>query len=65
MSKQNKVNKNHYDQAGRLTPDEMGRERMNQAQVSGGTRSKEHVTGKATTRRDAPGSTRPRSAPGE
>ena len=27
MSKQNKVNKGQYDQAGRLTPDEMARER--------------------------------------
>jgi len=27
MSKLNKVNKGNYDQAGRLTPDEMGRER--------------------------------------
>ena len=27
MSKQNKVNKGNYDQAGRLTPDDMARER--------------------------------------
>ena len=27
MSKLNKVNKGNYDQAGRLTPDEMARER--------------------------------------
>jgi hypothetical protein len=27
MSKQNKVNKDRYTQAGRLTPDEMARER--------------------------------------
>jgi hypothetical protein len=27
MSKQNKVNKDHYTQAGRLTPDDMARER--------------------------------------
>ena len=27
MSKQNKANKNNYDQAGRLTPDDMARER--------------------------------------
>lgn len=28
MSKPNKVNKNNYDQGGRLTPDEMARERQ-------------------------------------
>ena len=27
MSRQNKVNKSNYDQAGRLTPDDMARER--------------------------------------
>ena len=27
MSRQNKVNKDNYDQAGRLTPDDMARER--------------------------------------
>lgn len=31
MSKQNKANRNNYTQAGRLTPDQMGRERMKQA----------------------------------
>jgi hypothetical protein len=45
MSKQNKANKNNYNQAGRLTPDEMARERMKQAGVSGRPRSDEHVTG--------------------
>ena len=30
MSKQNKVNKSNYDQAGRLTPDDMAREREKQ-----------------------------------
>jgi hypothetical protein len=30
MSKYNKVNKDHYNQAGRLTPDEMARERQKQ-----------------------------------
>ena len=64
MSKQNKVNKNHYDQAGRLTPDDMARERMRQAEVSGNAKGKEHVTGKQP-QRDAPGSSRPRSAPEE
>ena len=31
MSRLNKVNKGNYDQAGRLTPDEMGREREKMA----------------------------------
>ena len=30
MSKHNKVNPDHYHQGGRLTPDEMGRERKKQ-----------------------------------
>ena len=30
MSKQNKANKNNYSQAGRLTADELGRERAKQ-----------------------------------
>ena len=46
MSKQNKVNKNHYDQAGRLTPDEMARERMKQDQMTGHAKGKENVIGK-------------------
>ena len=31
MSKHNKVNKANYDQGGRLTPDEMARERQKQS----------------------------------
>jgi hypothetical protein len=31
MSRHNKVNKTNYVQAGRLTPDDMARERMKQA----------------------------------
>src|SRR5688572_19868092 len=46
MSRQNKVNKNHYDQAGRLTPDEMARERMKQGQMTGHAKGKENVIGK-------------------
>ena len=37
MSKQNKVNKNNYTQAGRLTPDDMARERKVQTSASLGT----------------------------
>ena len=46
MSKHNKANKNNYVQGGRLTPDEMARERINQAQISGRAKSKENVIGK-------------------
>ena len=45
MSKPNKVNKSNYDQAGRLTPDELAREHKKQAQVSPGARNKEQATG--------------------
>jgi hypothetical protein len=33
MSRPNKVNKTNYDQGGRLTPDEMARERQKQARL--------------------------------
>ena len=33
MSKHNKVNKTNYDQAGRLTPDEMAREQARRIQL--------------------------------
>ena len=64
MSKPNKVNKSNYTQEGRLTPDEMARERMKQSDVerAGGM---EHPAGK---RAPIPGereSSRPRSAPEE
>jgi len=45
MSKHNKANKNNYVQGGRLTPDEMARERMKQGQMTGRGRSTENVTG--------------------
>ena len=65
MSKHNKVNKSNYVQGGRLTPDEMARERIRQAEVSGRAKSKENVIGKIPTRPGAPASGRPRSAPEE
>ena len=34
MSKQNKANKNNYSQAGRLTPDDMARERQKMPKVA-------------------------------
>jgi hypothetical protein len=61
MSKQNKVNKNNYDQAGRLTPDDMARERMRQGEMTGHAKGKENVIGKTREQE----STHPRSAPEE
>jgi hypothetical protein len=72
MSKQNKVNKNHYDQAGRLTPDDLARERVKQGQMTGRAKSspsrarfgeagKEQVTGNVRKSSAAPESNRPRS----
>jgi hypothetical protein len=46
MSRHNKANKDNYDQAGRLTPDEMARERMKQSDVSGRPSERERVTGR-------------------
>lgn len=60
MSKHNKANKNNYVQSGRLTPDEMARERMKQGQVTGRATGKEHVIGQ-TRGTPGPGPTRPRS----
>jgi hypothetical protein len=58
MSKQNKANKNNYMQAGRLTPDDMARERMKGAKP-------EAAQARASVREDrgSRGATRPRSAP--
>ena len=59
MSKHNKANKNNYTQGGRLTPDEMARERMNQGTMTGRAKGKENVIGKVN--RDEQASSRPRS----
>jgi hypothetical protein len=61
MSKQNKANKNNYDQAGRLTPDEMARERMRQGEMSGRIGGKENVIGKMRGPSGGRESSRPRS----
>ena len=68
MSKPNKVNKSNYDQGGRLTPDEMARERKRQAEVSGHAWEKPHVMEKPPARPPARtprpagrGSSRPRN----
>lgn len=59
MSKHNKANKDHYVQAGRLTPDDLARERAKQANVTAkGTGAKEHPRGEREP-------SRPRSAPEE
>lgn len=61
MSKYNKVNKTNYVQRGRLTPDEIARERKRQAEISAGAKGKERVrAGKREP--DARGASRPRSA---
>jgi hypothetical protein len=62
MSRVNKVNKGSYVQRGRLTPDDMARERMNQAQVSG-RGGKKDVAAKASTTRAARTSKRRRTGP--
>jgi hypothetical protein len=64
MSKQNKVNKNNYVQGGRLTPDDMARERMNQGEMSR-AKSKENVIGKMRHSPDGPEASRPRTSHGE
>ena len=64
MSRQNKVNKNNYTQGGRLTPDDMARERINQGRMTGRAKGKENVTGKVRSSAERAPS-RPRSAPEE
>jgi hypothetical protein len=59
MSKPNKANKNNYDQAGRLAPDELARERSKQANITAkGTGARERARGEREP-------SRPRSAPEE
>ena len=69
MSKPNKVNKNNYDQAGRLTPDEMARERKKMgegAKVRGVEGAKVRgFEGAKVTGRAAREPNRARSAPEE
>ena len=68
MSKPNKANKSNYIQAGRLSPDDLARERVKQAEVSAHAKGKENVSGKVREHDQAPAgpeSSRPRSAPEE
>lgn len=64
MSRLNKANTNNYTQQGRLTPDEMARERKNEAEVSSRPTAKQTLIGKAHSRGERVPS-RPRSAPEE
>ncbi len=61
MSKPNKVNKDHYVQRGRLTPDELARERARQIHVAGAQRRFSERAKQVTGPRGAPASTRARS----
>ena len=70
MSRHNKANKNNYTQAGRLTPDDMARERMKQAKPEGRAddRVKGLVNGRVSSdssRRGEPESTPRRNEPAE
>ena len=51
MSKPNKVNKDHYTQRGRLTPDEFARERARDIQVASAQRRLNERTKRTTARR--------------
>ena len=65
MSKPNKVNKDHYTQRGRLTPDELARERARQIHLESGQRRYNQRTKPATPRRAEPAPTRERNEPEE
>jgi hypothetical protein len=61
MSRRNKVNKDSYTQAGRLTPDDMARERTQQESIRGHARPQENIIWKTRSSAGAQGSTRRRS----
>ena len=61
MSRPNKVNKDHYTQRGRLTADELARERARQVHLVSGQRRLNERTRKATERRDESASNPDRS----
>jgi hypothetical protein len=65
VSKQNKANKSNYDQAGRLSPDDLARERAKQGEFGSASQMDHHPQG---PKQPIPGeseSNRPRSAPEE
>jgi len=63
MSKLNKVNKDRYTQRGRLTPDELARERARQIHLVSAQRRFHERTRQATTRRGEQASTPERNEP--
>jgi hypothetical protein len=65
MSKHNKVNKSNHDQKGRLTPDELARERMKQDEFGSASHLDHHPSGPKPPIPGERESTRPRSAPEE
>ena len=65
MSKLNKVNKDHYTQRGRLTPDELARERARQIHLGSARRHFERRTKQTTEHRGEQASTAERSEPEE
>ena len=62
MSRKNKVNRDNYTQAGRLTPDDMARERQKQVKASADLRDERITNHQADARRakDAERETTPR-----
>jgi hypothetical protein len=65
MSKPNKVNKDHYTQRGRLTPDELARERARQIHLGSAQRRFDQRTKQATGRRAEQAPTPERNEPEE
>ena len=65
MSKLNKVNKDRYTQRGRLTPDELARERARQIHLESAQRRYTQRTTPATPRRAEQAPTRERNEPEE
>ena len=63
MSKLNKVNKDRYTQRGRLTPDELARERARQIHLDRAQRRARRTDQAATTRRDEQASIPERTEP--
>jgi hypothetical protein len=65
MSKPNKVNKDHYTQRGRLTPDELARERARQIHLGLAQRRFSQRTKQTTGHRGEQAPTQERNEPEE
>ena len=65
MSKPNKVNKDHYTQRGRLTPDELARERARQIHLASAQRRFNERSKPITDRGGEQASTREQNEPEE